>query len=146
MDIQVASNFERFLYYFLEGDSKQVCQFMSNFRQTGSVRLEKFSDLGFSSSRVSDPEIPEIIKSIHAKYGYLVDPHTACSFKDLDPDRPHLVLATAHPAKFPAVIQEAGLPEPIVSSLETLKDKEIVRYSVEPTKESIERFILENIG
>ena len=146
MDIQVASNFERFLYYFLEGDSKQVCQFMSNFCQTGSVRFEKFSDLGFSSSRVSDPEIPKIIKSIHAKYGYLVDPHTACSFKDLDPDRSHLVLATAHPAKFPAVIQEAGLPEPIVSSLEILKDKEIVRYSVEPTKESIESFILENIG
>jgi len=146
MDIQVASNFERFLYYFLEGASEQVREFMSNFHQTGNVRLEGFSDLGFSSSRVSDPEIPEIIKSIHAKYGYLVDPHTACSFKDLVPDRPHLVLATAHPAKFPAVIQEAGLPEPTTSSLEALKDKEIVRYSIEPKKESIESFILENIG
>ena len=146
MDIQVASNFERFLYYFVEGDSEQVRQFMSNFSQTGNVRLEGFSNLGFSSSRMSDPEIPEIIKSIHAKYGYLVDPHTACSFKDLVPDRPHLVLATAHPAKFPAVIQEAGLPEPTTSSLETLKDKEIVRYSIEPNKESIESFILENIG
>ena len=146
MDIQVASNFERFLYYFLEGASEQVREFMSNFHETGNVRLEEFSDLGFSSSRVSDPEIPEIIKSIHAKYGYLVDPHTACSFKDLVPDRPHLVLATAHPAKFPAVIQEAGLPEPTTSSLETLKDEEIVRYSIEPNKESIESFILENIG
>ena len=95
---------------------------------------------------MSDPEIPEIIKSIHAKYGYLVDPHTACSFKDLVPARPHLVLATAHPAKFPAVIQEAGLPEPTTSSLETLKDEQIVRYSIEPKKESIESFILENIG
>ena len=146
MDIQVASNFERFLYYLVEGDSEQVRQFMSNFHQTGNVRLEGFSNLGFSSSRVSDPEIPEIIKSIHAKYGYLVDPHTACSFKDLVPDRPHLVLATAHPAKFPAVIQEAGLPEPTTSSLETLKDEEVVRYSIEPNKESIESFILENIG
>jgi len=38
------------------------------------------------------------------------------------------------------------LPEPTTSSLETLKDEEIVRYSIEPKKESIESFILENIG
>tara|TARA_Y100000588_G_scaffold345675_1_gene393126 strand:+ start:892 stop:2250 length:1359 start_codon:yes stop_codon:yes gene_type:complete len=146
MDIQVASNFERFLYYFVEGDSNQVRRFTLNFRQTGSVQFEGFSNLGFSSSRVSDSEIPEIIKSIYDKYGYLVDPHTACSFKNLDPTKPHLVLATAHPAKFPTVFQLAGLPEPRALSLEILQEKEIVKYSVEPTKESIKNFILDNVG
>ena len=146
MDIQVASNFERFLYYFMDCDSEKVREVMTTFRKDGSYRFATFADHGFTSSRVADPEIPEIIRKTSTKYGYLVDPHTACAFKDLDPDRPHLILATAHPAKFPDVFREAGLPESTSPTLESLKEREIVKYAVEPTKEAIQAFILEKVG
>ena len=146
MDIQVASNFERFLYYFMDCDSEKVREVMTTFRKDGSYRFATFADHGFTSSRVADPEIPSIIREISSQYGYLVDPHTACAFKDLDPDRPHLILATAHPAKFPDVFSEADLPEPTSPTLESLKEREIVKYAVEPTKEAIQAFILEKVG
>ncbi len=146
MDIQVASNIERFLYYFLDADSEKVREVMTLFRENGSYRFETFADHGFTSSSVTDTEIPRIIREIHSRYGYLVDPHTACAFKDLDANRPHLVLATAHPAKFPDVFTEAGLPEPTSPTLEDLKERDVVKYAVEPTKEAIQAFILEKVG
>ncbi len=146
MDIQVASNFERFLYYFVDCDSQKVREVMAAFRENGSYTFDSFADHGFSSSRVADPEIPEIIRKISTEYNYLVDPHTACAFKNLDPDRHHLVLGTAHPAKFPRVFREANLPEPSAPALELLKEREIVKYALEPTKEAIQAFILEKVG
>ena len=146
MDIQVASNFERFLHYFVEGNAARVREVMTVFRETGRCSFESFAGAGFSSSSMSDEEIPGVIRRIHDAYDYLVDPHTACAFKDLDPARPHLVLSTAHPAKFPDVIRRAGLPEPLAPALEALKEREVVKYTVAPTKDAIESFVSERVG
>ena len=59
-----------------------------------------------------------------------MDPHTACGFKDLDPDRPSVVLATASPAKFPETIRAAIGIEPTHPSLEALKGLPIVKFPV----------------
>ncbi|MET0431192.1 MAG: threonine synthase, partial [Hyphomicrobium sp.] len=42
-----------------------------------------------------------------AKYGYLLDPHTACAFVAAErvADGDVVVLSTAHPAKFPDAIE-----------------------------------------
>jgi threonine synthase len=101
MDIQVASNFERFLYYSAGGDAAQVTGIMGAIKASGVYRFPSFNRDTFTSSRCEDAEIPGIIRHVHATYGYVVDPHTACAFKDLDPSRPSVVLATANPAKFP---------------------------------------------
>jgi len=146
MDIQVASNFERFLHYFVEGDAARVREVMKVFRETGRYRFESFAGAGFSSSSMSDEEIPGVIRRISDEYDYLVDPHTACAFKDLDPGRPHLVLSTAHPAKFPDVMRAAGLPAPVAPALEALKEREVVKYPIAPTKEAVESFISERVG
>ena len=146
MDIQVASNFERFLYYFMNADSAGVRQVMASFKEKGSYRFDSFNSHGFSSSRVVDDELPQIIRNVHSRYDYLVDPHTACAFKDLDPDCHHLVLATAHPAKFPAVFRETGLPEPTSPSLEILKGREIVKHRIRPTKDEIQAFVSGRVG
>jgi threonine synthase len=61
------------------------------------------------------------------QYGYVVDPHTACGFFGLATDRVSVVLATAHPAKFPEVVREASGVEPVHPSLEALKSKPLVR-------------------
>ena len=83
MDIQVASNFERLLYFILDGDTARVRDVMNSFRKEGRYCFENLAVEGFSSSSVSDSEIPEIIRSVNREYGYWVDPHTACGFKDL---------------------------------------------------------------
>ena len=80
MDIQVASNFERFLYYAVDGDCAKVREIISTFKSTGKYVFEHFDAAGFSSSRTDDAEIAEIIKRVYAQFDYVADPHTACGF------------------------------------------------------------------
>ncbi len=141
MDIQVASNFERFLSYALGGDAKKVRAVMEQIIRTGVWRFESFDRTAFRSSRADDAEISEIIRRVHAQHGYLVDPHTACAFKDLDPTRTSVVLATAHPAKFPDAIRAATGVTPTHPALEALKVRPVVKYPLSPTVAAIKGFI-----
>ena len=70
MDIQVASNFERLLFYFLDGNADRVREVMTTFRDTGRYEFEKFSIPGFSSSSTTDNEIPQIITKIWNEHNY----------------------------------------------------------------------------
>ena len=144
MDIQVASNFERLLFFILDGDSGRVREVMNRFRQEGRYCFENFAVDGFSSSSVSDLEIPEIIRSVSREFGYLIDPHTACGFKDLRPDEKHLVLATAHPAKFPEVYENAGMEKPTSPILQELLGKNPVKYDSQSDPSAIRSFIEKN--
>jgi threonine synthase len=144
MDIQVASNFERLLFFILDGDSGRVREVMNRFRQEGRYCFENFAVDGFSSSSVSDLEIPEIIRSVSREYGYLIDPHTACGFKDLHPDEKHLVLATAHPAKFPEVYENAGMEKPTSPILQELLGRNPVKYDSQVDPSAIRSFIEKN--
>jgi len=146
MDIQVASNFERFLYYAVGCDSAKVREIMKTFKATGRYEFENFEAHGFSSSRTDDGEIAAIIKQVHEKYGYVVDPHTACGFAPSDVAGPEIVLSTAHPAKFPDTIEQAIRADSTHESLETLKARKIVKYSVEPTPPSIKAFMRQHVS
>lgn len=141
MDIQVASNFERFLYYSLGGDAAKVREVMETFKKTGSYRFQKFQKNAFCASRCTDAEIAGIIKTVYAKYGYVADPHTACGFKELKSDRPSVILSTAHPAKFPETIISAIGVEPKHSALEALKSRPLVKHHLKPVPAEIKRFI-----
>ena len=144
MDIQVASNFERFLYYAVNSDSAEVRSIISQFKSTGNYVFDQFKHESFSSSRTSDSEIKSIIKSIYETYDYVVDPHTACGFSDIN-NTPSLVLATAHPAKFPDTIEAAIGKEILHPSLELFKSKPIVKYHVDPTPSAIKEFMRANL-
>ena len=144
MDIQIASNFERFLFYSKNKDSAELRAIMSELQNTGKYSFSHFDRSYFSASRTTDAEIFQIIKRVHEKYGYIVDPHTACAFSDLAPDKTTIVLATAHPAKFPETIIEAIGEEPRVEALEMLKDRPIVKYHIAADKTSIQSFIREH--
>ena len=141
MDIQVASNFERLLYFILGKDSSRVQEVMTSFRKEGKYCFEKFVSSGFSSCSSSDLEIPELIQQIWDEFDYLVDPHTACAFKDLDPKQASMVLATAHPAKFPSVYEQARMKVPKADELEVLLEVEPRNYQVEVDPDSIRSFI-----
>jgi threonine synthase len=140
MDIQVASNFERFIYYAEGRDPAKVREIIQTFKATGVYQFDHFDPEGFSSSRTDDAEIAAIIQDVHERYGYTVDPHTACGFGD-GSGGPEIILATAHPAKFPDTIGAAIGEEPTHPSLETLKTRPIVKHSVEPTPEAIKAFM-----
>jgi threonine synthase len=141
MDIQVASNFERFLYFAENRDPARVRAVMSEFKQTGRYRFANFDRASISASRTTDTEIASIIRDVHSKYGYIVDPHTACGFKDLSKDRTSVVLATAHPAKFPEVIKLATGRDATHPALESLKSKPLVKHRLPATVDAVRKFI-----
>ena len=96
--------------------------------------------LNFHAS-ASDDEIPDLIRLVYQEHGYLVDPHTACAFKDLNPLKKAIILATAHPAKFPSVYEQAGIRtvSPVLDALvENLKS-----YEISVSADAIRSFILD---
>lgn len=141
MDIQVASNFERFLYYALDENPTRVRVVMAQIKNSGSYRFDLLNKSVFSSSSASDQEISGLIRRVYERYRYIVDPHTACTFKEINPQRVSIVLATAHPAKFPAAITDAISQEPTAAVLEELKTIPIVKHRVAANTEAIRAFI-----
>jgi len=114
MDIQVASNFERFLYAIVDGDAEKVSAVMGEFGEKGGVDLSEFSKHPAMKMVVSDVadthQTLKEIRSIHDNDGYLLDPHTAVGVvvgKHLRNKDPLICLATAHPAKFVDAIVDA---------------------------------------
>jgi len=141
MDIQVASNFERFLYYAVARDSRRVREIMADFKTQGEYRFQSFDRSAFTTSRAVDEEIEGIIGDVYQRYGVIIDPHTACGFKDLDATKVSVTLATAHPAKFPETIVKAIGKTPSAESLEGLKSRKIIKYHVAANKLAIQDFI-----
>lgn len=141
MDVQVASNFERFIYYSIGRDPAKVREVMQAFKATGAYRFENFNRDTFTASHCTDAEIPGIIQRVYRDHRYIVDPHTACAFKDLNPARVSIVLATASPAKFPDTIKAAIGVEPTHPSLEALKSRPIAKHRLEADPAAIKAFI-----
>ena len=142
MDIQVASNFERFLYYQRRPRSGARARDHADLQGDGRLPLRAFRRRHASPPRIArTPEISGIIKQVYHKYGYVCDPHTACGFKEISRDRVSVVLATASPAKFPDVIRAAIGLEPTHPSLEALKSRPVVKHPVRADPAAIKAFI-----
>ncbi len=115
MDIQVASNFERYLYYLFNGDTVRVGAVFEQLKKEGRIH---FADdelarvrRDFCSASVNRVQTLATIGNFYKETGYLLDPHTAVGVKaarDLAAgSTPVVCLATAHPAKFGEAVQEA---------------------------------------
>ena len=141
MDIQLASNFERFLFYQLNCDPDLVRKVMVQITTTGAYDFADLDRSTISSTSATDAEISGIIRRVYERHGYIVDPHTACAFKELNPDRISVVLATAHPAKFPDAIRAAIGQEPLHPSLEALKSRPVVNHRLPADEAAIKAFI-----
>lgn len=121
MDIQVASNFERYLYFLNGQNADKTRSDMEKFAQTGGLHFDKATQgtirADFLSKSASEPETLETIVSFHEKNKYILDPHTAvgvnAALANLEPSVPMICLSTAHPAKFGDAVQQAigRLPE-----------------------------------
>lgn len=119
MDIMVSSNFERMLFDLYDRDGKAIRQLMEDFRSgalsLSDAALARAREL-FSSYRVDDATTIEVIRRMYDRCEYLLDPHTAIGVEAARQTRrrqdvPMICLATAHPAKFPEAVRQAGQVE-----------------------------------
>ncbi|HUJ75898.1 MAG TPA: threonine synthase [bacterium] len=130
MDIQVASNFERYLYDLAGRDAALVLEWLGQLRsagrfQVGPERLRQVQQ-DFAAQAVDDAATLATIRQVHEEWGYLLDPHSATGVRAaLDharADLPTLCMATAHPAKFgDAVRQAIGQAPPLPAALAGLE-------------------------
>jgi threonine synthase len=134
MDIQVSSNFERLLFEAYGRDGPAVKRLMDGLLQSGSYTVEEAARNAiaeqFKGSRLDDEGTKAVIQSTYEATGQLIDPHTAVGVhaaqsSDLDPAIPRVVMATAHPAKFPDAVEAAtGLRPDLPAALANLYDLE----------------------
>lgn len=133
MDIQVASNFERYLYYLYDQDPARVNAAFKNFATTGRMEFAEAEQAEvrseFRSATVDNDQTLATIRDFHKSCGYVLDPHTAvgvAAAKQLaDGDAPMICLATAHPAKFPEAVNQAiGRDPERPKSLDGLEQRE----------------------
>ncbi len=116
MDIQVSSNFERLLFELLERDGARVKTVLEKFRTAGRFtiepeRLQRALAI-FDAARFDDDETRAVIGSVRAACGETLDPHSAVGMAAAqarrgDTNTPMVVLATAHPGKFPDAVEQA---------------------------------------
>tara|TARA_Y100000590_G_scaffold51559_1_gene54154 strand:- start:626 stop:1351 length:726 start_codon:yes stop_codon:yes gene_type:complete len=130
MDIQLASNFERLIYYVNNSESKITANIMKKIKQN-SYQIEnnnlEIIQKDFVSESCNEQETLDIIKKNFEENNIILDPHTAVgvgvanklSFNDC------VVLSTAHPCKFPEAIKNAiNKHEKLPDELQHVLDKD----------------------
>ena len=132
MDIQVSSNFERALYFAYGRDGNAVSQLMDELKSGGGFEVSQGAMEAlreeYDSGRVGEDETLATIKSTLASSGELLCPHSAVGVMlgeaQRDAATPMITLATAHPAKFPAAVEEAsGVHPPLPSRMADLYER-----------------------
>ncbi|WP_022711666.1 threonine synthase [Pseudochrobactrum sp. AO18b] len=115
MDIQISSNFERLLFESYDRDAAAIRGLMRSLGQSGEFTIAdaplKTIRNQFAAGRSTVAETAATIDSVLKQDGYLLDPHSAIGVKvareHADTASPMVVLATAHPAKFPDAVKDA---------------------------------------
>jgi threonine synthase len=108
MDVGAPGNFERLRWLFAD-----------------DATLRK----ALTAQSVDDDEIRDEIRASRAKYGTVVCPHTATAtrvlsrLRELGETRDFVAVATAHPAKFEAIVEPLAGPVEIPPALAALLDR-----------------------
>ncbi len=152
MDIQLASNFERLIYYVNNSNSEKTAEIMKKVKKN-SYKIEK-RDLDiiqkdFLSESCNEKETLGIIKKNYEENGVVLDPHTAIgvgaaqklSLNDC------VVLSTAHPCKFPdatnnAINKHEKLPKELQHVLNKNENFQVLKNSTDEVKKFIKSKIL----
>ncbi|MBD1161835.1 threonine synthase [Pelagibacterales bacterium SAG-MED15] len=147
MDIQLASNFERLIYYINNSNSEKTAEIMKKVKQN-SYQIEKNNldiiQKDFLSESCNEQETLEIIKKNYEINNIVLDPHTAVgvgaanklSFNDC------VVLSTAHPSKFPestnsAINKREKLPNELQHVLDKNENFQILKNNTDDVKNFI---------
>ncbi|MDR2286862.1 MAG: threonine synthase [Prevotellaceae bacterium] len=145
MDIQQASNFERWLWWHFNGDSIRVRNVMTTLRRDNKFVLNEIPENNdiIRTTSCDDDGIKTQIERIWCEKGYIVDPHTACAFSAVRKNIRSVVVATAHPAKFPETIASVTGQYPKHPSLDTLKHRIIIKQTMPANVEAVKTAIAE---
>lgn len=153
MDIQIASNFERLIYDINESNDLITNKIMKGIKETGKYQIGESElnkiKLNFLSSSINQEEVLKIIKNVYDNYKIMLDPHTAIgygAFEKVNIDGVNVVLATAHPCKFPKAILEATgvneeLPEELKFILDEQENYDIIENNLYKVKQHIKERI-----
>jgi len=149
MDIQIASNFERLIYDLNKGDDIQTINTMREIKEKGKYTIDQKKldeiNINFLSSRMSEDEVLKTIKSVYEKFNMVLDPHSAIGYGAFDKTNligNNIVLATAHPCKFPDAIRNATnitaeLPEELMFIINEKENYDIIDNNVDKVKQHI---------
>ncbi len=154
MDIQISSNFERYLCDLLGRDTKSIAKLMDSFKDKGTFSIGadyiRQARQEFDSHCCSDEQTQGLIAACYKETGYLLDPHTAVGlYAGLqvreDPSVPLVALACAHPAKFPDAVERAvGFRPELPSHLADLYEREEFVTPIENNLVKVKDFIKSN--
>ncbi len=153
MDIQVASNFERLLFYILGENDIAVSSLMNDLSSKGVFNLQKKEiekiKKDFEGVKITDEETENIINEVYKNHQFIIDPHTATGFgaakrtKNLGDI---IVLGTAHPYKFSDTIKKTlrkNLEAP--AHLKLSADKKETFDIIENSNSEVKNYILGKI-
>ena len=153
MDIQLASNFERLLYDINNYDDTKTVSAMKDIKEKGRYKIDKDKldkiNIDFLSSSMSEDEILNVIKNVYEKFEIILDPHTAIGYGAFDKVNikgNNIVLATAHPCKFPDAIKKsinlnADLPKDLMFILDEKENYDIIDNNLNKIKKHIKERI-----
>ena len=147
MDIQLASNFERLIYYINNSNSEKTADIMKKIKQN-SYQIDKPSletiQKDFLSESCNEEETLNIIKKTYEENNMILDPHTAVgvgaakklSINDC------VVLSTAHPCKFPDATNNAiNKHEKLPNELQYVLDKDENFQVLKNNTEDVKKFV-----
>jgi len=147
MDIQLASNFERLIYYINNSNSEITAGIMKKIKQNSYQIEKKNLDVikkDFLSESCNELETLDIIKKNYEENNIILDPHTAVgvgaanklSFNDC------VVLSTAHPCKFPDATNNAiNKHEKLPEELRYVLDKDEKFHVLKNNTEDVKNFV-----
>ena len=153
MDIQIASNFERLIYDISDKDSETTKEIMNKIKvnkykinEKDLIKINK----DFVSECINEEETLSTIKKIYNEYNLVIDPHTAIgvgALRKLNIKSRSIVLATAHPCKFPLAIEKAiNKTEPLPDELNYILNEKEHYEILDNNVDKIKNYVKEKIS
>ena len=155
MDIQIASNFERYLFHLFAEEPARVKAAFAELKEHGRISCSSDEmavvQKDFSSVSVNQADTLQEIRDFYTETGYLLDPHTAVGVKAaldlLPPDSARICLATAHPAKFSETVElSLGFQVPAPQSVRDLYGKPTRCEIMDADIDNVRQFLVAHIG
>ena len=153
MDIQIASNFERLIFDLNDQSDKKTINVMKDIKEKRKHEIQKDNldkiNVDFLSSRMDQADILNTIKTVYEKFNIVLDPHSAIGYGAFDKVNlkgNNIVLATAHPCKFPNAIEKAinikaELPDELAFILNEKENYDIIDNNLNQIKQHIKERI-----
>lgn len=150
--VVIANNANRYLSDLVRGDPETDSGVVATLAPAMDIltpsNLERLPDDArgdFGAGWADDAEIRATIATVERDHGYLLDPHTATAWKvagEQDGGLPQVVVATAHPAKFGDVVEQAiGRPPELPPRLMAVRSAPERYSTIDPSLSALTELI-----